>query len=196
MRRLGRVLALGSCLGGLCLGWQPRPAGATTMMALDLPALTERAEMVVAGRVLETRSAWTPEHDAIYTDVTLLVDRALAGPVRAGEQIVVRREGGSVDGVGMKVYGAPSFTRDEEVVVFLERRGAARYVVGMAQGKLALVRDAAGVRRLRRDLSEVALTRATRPGAPPPGAEELRTISTLDELARRIAALRATRKTP
>jgi hypothetical protein len=196
MRRPGRLLlAIGLGLGGLCLGQLGAPAYGTTMMALDLPAMTERAELVVAGRVIETRSAWTPEHDAIYTDVTLLVDRALAGPVRAGEKVVVRREGGSVDGIGMKVYGAPSFTRDEEVVVFLERRGAARYVVGMAQGKLSLIRDAAGVRRLRRDLSEVALTHATRPAAPA-SAEELRTISTLDDLARRISALRAARKTP
>src|SRR5688572_9625782 len=103
MRRLGRVLILGSWLAGLGLGSPLGSARATTMMALDLPAMTERAEMVVAGRVIETRSAWTPEHDAIYTDVTLLVDRALAGPVRAGDQIVVRREGGSIDGIGMKV---------------------------------------------------------------------------------------------
>ena len=39
--------------------------------------------------------------------------------------MVVRREGGSVGGIAMKVFGAPQFTPGEEVVVFIERRGGA-----------------------------------------------------------------------
>ena len=52
----------------------------------------------------------------------------------------LRREGGSVDGVGMRVYGAASFAVGEEVVLFIERRGAASYTVGMTQGKLSVIR--------------------------------------------------------
>ena len=43
------------------------------------------------------------------------VSRAYKGAVKAGERVVVRREGGSVDGIGMRVYGAASFTVGEEV---------------------------------------------------------------------------------
>jgi hypothetical protein len=161
-------------------------ASATTMTPLDLAALSSRAEAVVAGKVVETRAQWTADHESIITDVTILVDRVLAGKVVPGERVVVRREGGTVDGIGMKVYGAPSFTKDEDVVVFLERRGAHRYVVGMAQGKLQLLTDRAGVRRLRRDLSEVAFTGA----APAPE----RALSTLEDLAAAVARLQRGKK--
>jgi hypothetical protein len=111
-------------------------ASATTMIALDLKALTERADRVVLATVESTESKWTSDHSAIYTDVTLKVERAYKGDNKAGELLVVRREGGSVDGIAMKVYGAPVFAAGEEVVVFSEMRGASRWVVGMAQGKL------------------------------------------------------------
>jgi hypothetical protein len=159
------------------------PASATTMMQLDLPALTSRAELVVAGKVTDSRAAWTNDHERIYTDVTIQVTRVLAGKATVGQPVVVRREGGSVDGIGMKVYGAAAFEKDEEVVVFLERRGASLYVVGMAQGKMELVADVAGVRHLRRDLSEVAFT------APRTAPE--RAIDTLDDLAAAVARLKA-----
>jgi len=164
------------------------PAAATTMTPLDLAGLTSRAESVVAGKVVDVHAAWTSDHEAIYTDVTILVDRVLAGSVAAGDRVVVRREGGTVDGIGMKVYGAPTFTKDEDVVVFLEKRGASRYVVGMAQGKLQLLTDQKGVRRLRRDLSEVSFT------GPAPAAE--RAMSTLDDLAAAVGRLSRGKKAP
>lgn len=168
------------------------PAFGTTMIPLDLPAMSTRAEAVVAGRVEETHAAWTSDHEAIYTDVTIVVDRVLAGPLAVGQHVVVRREGGSVDGIAMKVYGAASFAKGEDVVVFLERRGASRYVVGMAQGKLALLTDAMGVRHLGRDLSEVAYTRPTNAAERAVGK-----IATLDELAAEIARINArTQKKP
>ncbi len=114
-------------------------ARATTMIALDLKDLTERAERVVLATVESSEAHWTPDHKAIYTDVTVRVTRVYKGDAKAGETMVVRREGGSVEGIAMKVFGAPAFTPGEEVVVFTEWRGAARYVVGMAQGKLRVV---------------------------------------------------------
>jgi hypothetical protein len=175
---LNRLIVVGTVMGTLA-----GTAAATTMSPLDLAGLTQRAESVVAGKVTETRSRWTSDHEAIYTEVTIVVDRVLSGAVKVGERVTVRREGGTVDGIGMKVYGAPSFKKDEDVVVFLERRGQARYVVGMSQGKLQLYTDKAGVRRLRRDLSEVAFT------GPAPARE--RAMATLDDLAGAVARLRA-----
>jgi hypothetical protein len=111
-------------------------ASATTMIALDLKALSDRADRVVLATVESIESKWTSDHSAIYTEVTLKVERAYKGDNKVGELLVVRREGGSVDGIAMKVYGAPAFSMGEEVVVFSEMRGATRWVVGMAQGKL------------------------------------------------------------
>lgn len=169
-------------------------ARATTMIPLDLAALTASSEVVVHGRVTAMRAAWTSDHEAIYTDVTVHIDRVLAGPLSAGQDLVVRREGGVVDGVGMKVYGAPAFAQGEEVVLFVERRGQARYVVGMAQGKLHVYADAAGKKHLRRNLAEIAYTRAPtaneqKLSLPAQAGQPIQAIDTVDELAAEVDRL-------
>lgn len=133
-------------------------AHATTMLPLDVRALTERADRVLYATVESSQSHWTPDHDAIYTDVTLRAQRSYKGAVKVGETIVVRREGGSVDGIGMKVFGAAQFSVGEEVVLFVEKRGAASWVVGMAQGKLRVLTLADGTRQVAApDLTGIAL---------------------------------------
>ena len=169
------------------------------MIPLDLPALTERSEAVVSGTVTQTVPRWTPDHGAIHTDVTLHITRVLTGSYGVGEDIVIRREGGSLDGVGMKIFGAPSFSKGDEVAVFLEHRGAHLYVVGMAQGKLDLVID--GTKRLERDLSEVSYTRSPTPteqtlSSSPTGktASAPARIDTLTQLETEVRRLVAARK--
>ena len=88
------------------------------------------------------------------------VERAYKGAAKPGERIVVRREGGVVDGLGMRVYGAASFAVGEEVVVFTETRGNAAWTVGMTQGKLHVTAGADGVKRVSATLGDVAFTRA------------------------------------
>jgi hypothetical protein len=121
-------------------------AQATTMIPLDLKALTERADRVVYATVESTEAHWTSSHDAIYTDVKLRVQRSFKGAAQPGELVTVRREGGTVGTIGMKVFGAPQFTPGEEVVVFVEPRGGANWVVGMAQGKLRVITRADGAK--------------------------------------------------
>jgi hypothetical protein len=116
------------------------------MVPLDLKALSQRAERVVYASVESSESHWTQNHDAIYTDVHLRVKRVYKGADREGDLVVVRREGGTVDGIGMRVFGAPVFTPGEEAVVFMETRGTASWVVGMAQGKLRVVTRADGTK--------------------------------------------------
>ena len=111
-------------------------AAASVVLPLDLPSLVGRADRIVVGRVEGQEARWTSDHRAIYTDVTVRVGESWKGDSRPGDVVVVRREGGEVDGVGMKVIGAAVFAPGEEAVLFLERRGAALWTVGMAQGKL------------------------------------------------------------
>lgn len=134
-------------------------ARATVLVPLDTKALTERAERVVLGTVESEQARWSSDHQAIYTDVTIRVTRVYKGAVKPGEHVVVRREGGVVDGVGMRVYGAASFTVGEEVVVFMETRGNAAWTVGMTQGKLRVVTGADGVKRVSAAMGDVAFTR-------------------------------------
>jgi hypothetical protein len=127
------------------------PASASVIVRLDVGALTAQADVIVRGRVVAERSRWDGRRTRIVTDVWLLVAQTYRGRVAAGEVITVTRLGGSVDGIGMRVAGEATFDVGEEAVVFLRRHGAgalARHtVVGMAQGKLTVVRspDAAHV---------------------------------------------------
>src|SRR5262249_33119614 len=127
----------------------------------------QRAERVVYATVESSEAKWTKDHDAIYTDVTLRVSRAYKGNAQPGETIVVRREGGVVDGVGMRVFGAPGFTVGEEVVVFVEKRGNASWVVGMSQGKLHVNVLPDGSRRVSPpDLSGISFLPGQKPTQP------------------------------
>lgn len=156
------------------------PAGATTMIPLDVRALTERADRVVLGNVEAAEARWTDDHSAIYTDVRVRVTTSYKGELKVGDVVVVRREGGTVSGIGMRVFGAASFTVGEEVVVFVERRGAASYVVGMAQGKLHVTTLKDGRKQVAApDLSGIAFV----PGRLVPPIARVRG---LDELSKEI----------
>jgi hypothetical protein len=164
----------------------PCAALATTLVPLDLPSLTARAERVVLARVERQEAHWTDGRNAIYTDVVLRIERTYKGDVKAGDEIVVRREGGTVDGVAMVVYGAPTFVDGEEVLLFSERRGSASWVVGMTQGKLRVARDAATGKKLVRppDLSKVELL----PNAPRRPIAEARPLEEVEAEIRKLVA--------
>jgi len=130
-------------------------AHATVLQPLDTEALTTRADRVLLGVVESQTAHWTGDHQAIYTDVVVRVTKSYKGAATVGEHITVRREGGSVDGVGMRVFGAPNFAVGEEVLLFMELRGGASYTVGMTQGKLHVSVDASGQKQVAADLSAV-----------------------------------------
>jgi hypothetical protein len=156
-------------------------AHATVLVPLDTKALTARAERIVLGTVESEQSRWSADHQAIYTDVTLVVTRVYKGAGKPGERVVVRREGGVVDGMGMRVYGAATFTVGEEVVVFMETRGNAAWTVGMTQGKLRVVTGTDGVKRVSAAMGDVAFTR---PGGA--GTQALTQPRRLDDFEREI----------
>ncbi len=154
-----------------------RPAQASILVPLDLRALAARADRVVVGVVEDQAAHWVDEgHSAIVTDVHIRVRQALAG-AQPGEVITVRRLGGSVNGIGMRVYGEASYTTGEEVLVFAERRGDAYWTVGMTQGKMEVFQQG-GVRMARVGLAGAELAapgRVAQSVAPaqPPGPRPL-----------------------
>jgi hypothetical protein len=155
-------------------------AGATSMTALDLKMLLARADRVVLATVVSQESHWTENRDAIYTDAVVRVERSYKGKLKVGQTVVVRREGGSVGGIGMRVYGSPSWSPNEEAVVFLEERGGASWVVGMAQGKWQ-VSTQNGQKVVHADLSGIAFLQSGQPAlaGPRPLAEVEREIRAL-----------------
>jgi hypothetical protein len=154
-------------------------AYATVMPPLDVEGLTKRAERVVVGKVESSTSYWTTDHDAIFTEVAIRVDHSMKGLAPKGSLVVVRHEGGSIGGIGMRVFGAAQFHVGEEVVVFLETRAGAPYVVGMTQGKMRIVRDPAGVKIVKQSFEGIDF-------APSPSHERARSLEELENEVHRI----------
>jgi hypothetical protein len=97
------------------------PAGATTQLRVDLPELARNSDAVVHGVVRRVESRWS------------------------GDKLRVTQPGGRVGDIGQVVHGLASFTAGEEVVVFLEKRGARAFrVAAMAQGKYQVQRAGDG----------------------------------------------------
>lgn len=126
----------------LCLS-----AGATTMLRVDLPQLSLQADAVVHGTVRRVESAWSGDGRRIFTDVEIQVTETLKG--QTGGTVLVTQPGGRVGDIGQQVSGVAAFTPGEEVVVFLEERGARAFsVLGLVQGKYKVQRSEDGTRVL------------------------------------------------
>jgi hypothetical protein len=102
------------------------------------------ARAIVIGRVLSLACRLDREQDRVYTYVTLDVEEAIKGEINE-RQIVIKEEGGEVDGQGSLIYGAPQFRRGERVLLYLDTRddGSLR-VHQLSFGKLTIIEDAAG----------------------------------------------------
>lgn len=118
-------------------------ARASVVEALDLAALTATAEEVVVARVVAQASHYD-EHGRIVTDVEMLVEQAEKGSAQPGKTVLVRRLGGSVNGVGMRVEGEPSFVSGERTLLFAQKlpKTTVLRAVGMSQGVLRIAERA------------------------------------------------------
>ena len=108
-------------------------ASATTLLSLDVPALTRGSTVIARGTVRSVEARWTKDGGRIMTDAVLEVTEPWKGA--PSKQITVMQPGGVVGEVGQIVHGTVRFTVGEDVVVFLEPRGDHFLLTGMLQGK-------------------------------------------------------------
>lgn len=82
-----------------------------------LDELVERSDTIVAGEVLDLRSAWTSDRREIFTTITLRPDRRFKG----GERSLIRFRipGGTVGDTRLMVTHSPVFAIGEQALVFL-----------------------------------------------------------------------------
>ena len=115
---------------------------ALTVANVTEEQLTNKAEMIVIGTVLSAyseRDAFTRE---VYTFISIRVSDHMKGTNRA-RVIELKTLGGATKDQMMYVPGAPDFHKNEEVMLFLERRADGSLMpVGMALGKYSVYRDA------------------------------------------------------
>jgi hypothetical protein len=133
-------------LAALLLGGHA--AEATSVRALTLGQLVDRAHRIVHGRCVAVEEVREARGGLPVTEVTVAVAETLKGP--AERRLVVRQLGGrDAPAVG------PRYVVGEELVLFLHRPGRSGLTspVGLWQGKLSVVRAAAGAARAPRALA-------------------------------------------
>lgn len=134
MSRLPRSFALGALLLAAL-------AHATTLLALDVAALSKGSGAVVRGTVKSVDARWTKDGARIMTDAVIEVRETWKGTHR--ETVTVMQQGGVIGEVGQVVHGTIPFRRGDEVVLFLEPRGERFMLTGMMQGVFRVHGDTA-----------------------------------------------------
>jgi hypothetical protein len=111
---------------------------ATVLVPADVGELSREAVAIVRGRVVALDARWTDDRRGIDTIVTLEVERYLKGSF--GSTLQFRVPGGELGRFRSVFVGAPAFTVDEHVVIFLGARGpTVPYILGFSQGVYRVV---------------------------------------------------------
>jgi hypothetical protein len=106
---------------------------ATTVRRLSFDDLVTKAEVIVSGQVIDSRTYRTSDGKLILTSYTVQVGEAIKGKTPA--TVTVTTVGGKLGNTVLRVSGMPQFQTGENTVLFLERTGAYTTVVGLNQGK-------------------------------------------------------------
>ncbi|UCH84530.1 MAG: hypothetical protein JSW50_02220 [Candidatus Latescibacterota bacterium] len=114
--------------------------GATQIIYQTPKQMGAESTLVVRGHVATVRSFWNDSNTKILTETIVNIDESYKGEGETTARVL--QLGGVVGTVRMHVHGAPTWTRGEEVVLFLESIDAASYrVSGLSQGKFKVERD-------------------------------------------------------
>jgi hypothetical protein len=145
-RQIGRIMTLmraslvGVSLSLALLG--ASPARASLVLALDLPTMVTRADHVAVVDVVSVKADWDGDHRQILSTIDLVVVESWKGAAAPGSHLTIVQPGGTVGDLTQTVHGMTRFVAGERAVVFLAGRVEHASVVGLAQGKRVVRRDA------------------------------------------------------
>jgi len=131
-------MRFGAGLGVTCailLSLSAAPAEATLSEALSLRELVAQSDVIVLATCVDQR-ALRDSRERIVTDYSLRVEETMSGSAPAGGTLTMRRLGGELGDLGMRIEGEPRLMPGERYVIFLRRVGAILRPVGMSQGVL------------------------------------------------------------
>ena len=109
------------------------------MLEKSVDELSTEADTIVVGSVARQTSAWSEGGGEIHTDVTLLVERVVAGA--ADRELTFRITGGQVGDLQMHTSDDPTFSLGDRVVVFLDSSQKPARLVGLEQGAVRVRGD-------------------------------------------------------
>lgn len=149
------------------------PAGAATIVRVADEVMVDEAPLVVVARVVEKgpTASRTPA-----TEYRFAVEQVLKGAV--GPELTVRVPGGvGADGIGLRIYGAPSFAPGERAILFLDSRPGGDYrILHLMQGAFREVKRDGRSLALRdlADVTEMRVHAGALEAAPAAAAEPAR----------------------
>ncbi len=137
---------------------------ASTVLQFSHEDLTRRADVIFHGRCTQAL-AKAGEGTIITTEYEFQVDEFLKGaPAGDAKTFRFRAIGGTLDGRTFQISGSPTYSLDEEVVLFLDvphPKTQCRHAIGLAQGKFSVREDPESKKKyLVRDLGGLRLTDA------------------------------------
>ena len=136
MARL-KVFAIVVCLGVLIAA----SLNALSVVNVSDEQLARKAEMIVIGTVLSGYCEKDTGSGDVYTYITVRVTDQLKGKMRSHD-LVLKILGGRAGDAVLYIPGAADFYRNEEVLLFLERRPDGSLMpIGMMLGKYSVYRD-------------------------------------------------------
>src|SRR4051794_33157393 len=81
------------------LGLRAHEARGSLVLAMDLPALTTKADRIVVGEIVSVKSAWDKAHERILSTVEVKVAEAWKGAMPGDGRLVIVQPGGTADGI-------------------------------------------------------------------------------------------------
>jgi len=108
----------------------------------EIKVLSEKADVILTGKVTQQASSWNENKTRIYTRTTIQVEDYLKGN-HNGNTITVTSPGGEVGDIGEKYSHMPSFDNNEELLVFLKKdtKSTDYHVLNGEDGKINLITD-------------------------------------------------------
>jgi hypothetical protein len=132
----------------LVLTLAPLQLHALSVIEVSDEQLAEKAEMIVLGRVLSAYSEKVGSTGDIFTYVSVRISEQLKGKANHPD-LVLKIAGGRVGDEIVSFPGAADFYRNEEVLLFLERRSDKSLMpIGMMLGKYSVYRDSESGKRI------------------------------------------------
>jgi hypothetical protein len=118
-------------------GWS-----SAAMIALTTQELTDSAEVVVVGTVVQTKAQWDADKSTILTRTFVRINETIKG--KAEGILELEHIGGEIGEIGLRTSNQPFFFPDENVILFLRNAKNSTKskrlfeLVGMNQGKFTL----------------------------------------------------------
>ena len=137
-----------SYLGLILTMFFASPVVALTVVNLSEEQMAKNADMIIIGRILSAYAQRDPVDQDVYTYIKVLVNDHLKGTNRT-HRITIKMPGGVIGGEISIIPGAADFYRNEEVLLFVEKRADGELTtLGLSLGKYGIYRDPESGRKI------------------------------------------------